>query len=282
MDIPDYPLLMWSLSQRSTSLWGALWKRAYKELFLWACESQTLSSSWFIFFGRECGASILCSYDCEAGDEAKQKVPWQSLLYFCSSFNTFQDTRRSFQRNTCPHITYGTSRATGHVHISCLAVQLLSKLLCHPPKVLWQLCTQSHRTDVLGTTKNEALGIFSRECEENFYLQQFTRLLFPHSLFDKLFSIYSQHILMPPPSPQPTGFFFSPSDNVTIWFYYSEIPQHVLQQSWKIIRCCCGVKAHLWSMASSGNYGIKCPKTFFCLSTFSLSFSAPPGPPKVL
>lgn len=71
--------------------------------------------------------------------------------------------------------------------------------------------------------------------------------------------------------PQPTGFLFSPSDNVTIWFYYSEIPKHVLQQSWKIIRCCCGVKAHLWSMAPSGNYGIKHPKTLSYLSSSSPS-----------
>lgn len=69
--------------------------------------------------------------------------------------------------------------------------------------------------------------------------------------------------------PQPTGFLFSPSDNVTIWFYYSEIPKHVLQQSWKIIRCCCGVKAHLCSMAPSGNYGIKHPKTLSYLSSSS-------------
>lgn len=170
-------------------------------------------------------------FSCEAGDGPKKKLPWQSLLYFCNYFNTFQDSRRNFQRNTCPHITDGTSRTTCHVQVSCFGVQLLSKLPCSPPKVLLQLCTQSHRADALGMTKNYALGIFSRECEENFNLQQFYFLLFPHSLFDKLFSIYSQHILMPSPSPQPTGFFFSPSDNVTIWFYYSEIPQHVLQQS---------------------------------------------------
>lgn len=205
MDIPDYTLLVLSIAYTLTSFWGALWKGgyswAYKELFLCACESQTLSDSWLSFFRKECGASSLCLYGCEAGDGPKQKVPWESLLYFCSYFNTFQDTRKSFHRNTCPHITDGISRTTHHVQVSCLGVKLLSKLLLIPPKVLRQLCTQSHRTDVLGTTKNEALGIFSRECEENFYLQQFTCLLFPHSLFDKLFSIYSQHILMPSPSP---------------------------------------------------------------------------------
>lgn len=272
-----------------------------RSFFSMPLRAEPFSESWLNFFRKERGC-LKSVFSCEAGGTRiawvttvrtdtvpSEKLPWQSLPYFCGCFSTFQDTRRSFHRSIRPHTTDGTSRTpcACHVQVSCPAVKRLSKLLLSPPKILWQHHTQSHRTDVLGMTVAKRLGnkekgswnllwrMWRKSLSSTIHIPAFSSFFVWQIVFYLQPALFNAFSL-----PQPTGFLFYPSDNVTIWFYYSEIPKHVLQQSWKIIRCCCGVKAHLWSMAPSGNYGIKCPKTFFYLSTFPPPFSVPPCSPE--
>lgn len=137
-----------------------------RSFFSMPLRAEPFSGSWLNFFRKERGC-LKSVFSCEAGDTRiawittvqtdtvpSEKLPWQILPYFCGCFSTFQGTRRSFHRSIRPHTTDGTSRTpcACHVQVSCPAVKRLSKLLLSPPKILWQHHTQSHRTDVLGTT----------------------------------------------------------------------------------------------------------------------------------
>lgn len=242
---------------------------------VWLWEPKPFNGSWCNLFRKEWGCHRfafvwLWSWrpalpgwtSVQTDSLPSEKIPWKNLPYFCSCFSTFQDTRRSFHRSIRAHTTDCTSRTPHacHVQVAFPGVKQLSKLLLNPQKILWQHCTQSHRTDVLGMTVTKRLG--NKEQGSWNLLQRTWRKSLSVTIHISAFSSFFvwQIVFYLQPAhfnafslPQPTGSLFSPSDNVTIWFYYSEIPKHVLQPYWKIIRCCCGVKAHLWSMAPSGN-----------------------------
>lgn len=95
------------------------------------------------------------------------------------------------------------------VHIiSCTAPQSSKFFTTAPCPVSQDRCSGNNSSKKAGKQRMRFWESSPRNVKKIFIFQKITFLPFPHSFFDKSFSIYSQHFLMHSPSPSLLGSYF--------------------------------------------------------------------------